>query len=503
MDIVCVREEKISNNAISSRTGTNRRRVGWRSGAKALAVGGCNLRHQPLRNLNLDASRRILRGARSQRAQRQASSAAARKQVKETNPRRGDSLPSLRRTCFASASAGSSCTPSTASKLSSVLDAVPSGLPSGAALANTPLRGAVGRARPGEARGSAGCTRAAACSRRDALPGADKGRSARAMVPAARHAANSTSARRAQAAAVVCRPAWGAEGQQFWLRADVIVRLQKRTHATDAGTRSGTVQLTAPGAMAALTARLQPRCGASALPVQPRCSAAASRAPARRLGPQVSPCGRARLAALRSPCRTSTRGRAPTRSPRAAVVAAPTAAVAAVSHTLLQTLASLLGAAMGAGSLLLYSPIVLRLVRTRSAQGMALSTWALQFFGFTAGVMYSASKGFPLTTYAETLSFTVQARSAPGAAPRRVACARIGRALSACGAASPRLGRSARRPPGPDAPPARRAPPSWCWWRTCSGGFARPPSRWAAPRTRACARLSCGACRPGRCRRCS
>ena len=214
--------------------------------------------------------------------------------------------------------------------------------------------------------------------------------------------------------------------------------------------------------MAGLTARLLPRCGAPAPSARSRCAAASSHTPARRLGQQASPCGRAGLAALRSPCRAPLRGRAPARSPRAAVVAAPAAAVAAVSHTLLQTLASLLGAAMGAGSLLLYSPIVLRLVRTRSAQGMALSTWALQSAGFTAGVMYSASKGFPLTTYAETLSFAVQARNAPGAAPRGIAAARIGRALSVCGTGPLRLGRSARREPGPDARPARRAPPSWC-----------------------------------------
>jgi hypothetical protein len=95
---------------------------------------------------------------------------------------------------------------------------------------------------------------------------------------------------------------------------------------------------------------------------------------------------------------------------------APAAAVASLVHaagftSLLQALASLLGLAMGAGSLLLYSPIVLRLARTRSADGMAASTWALQLFGFTAVCIYNTSKGFPIAAYAETLSFAVQART--------------------------------------------------------------------------------------------
>jgi mannose-P-dolichol utilization defect protein 1 len=117
-----------------------------------------------------------------------------------------------------------------------------------------------------------------------------------------------------------------------------------------------------------------------------------------------------------------------------------------VSHTLLQTLASLLGMVMGAGSLLLYSPIVLRLVRTRSAEGMALSTWALQLFGFTAGVLYNATKGFPLTAYAETLSFTVQVRAAACGAPRCAAPERHACALSRARRESRRLSRAARRP---------------------------------------------------------
>jgi hypothetical protein len=118
------------------------------------------------------------------------------------------------------------------------------------------------------------------------------------------------------------------------------------------------------------------------------------------------------------------------RPPRGSVVRvsaasgfAPAAAVASLVHaagfsSLLEALASLLGLAMGAGSLLLYSPIVLRLWRTRSADGMAASTWALQLFGFTAVCIYNTSKGFPIAAYAETLSFAVQARARARACER-------------------------------------------------------------------------------------
>ena len=249
--------------------------------------------------------------------------------------------------------------------------------------------------------------------------------------------------------------------------------------------------------MAALTARMLPRCGAPASTSRPRASAL-SHAPQLRSCQRQAPCWRA-APALRSAPRTQPRGRAPVRPPRAAI-AAPAAAVAAAGQTLLQTLASLLGMAMGAGSLLLYSPIVLRLWRTRKAEGMALSTWALQLFGFTAGVLYNATKGFPLTAYAETLSFTVQVRGAACDVLRCVVLAHLARALS-----SPRLGsRQHPRPPGALTRPfCRRAPPSWSWWRTCSGGCAPPPSPQAAPYTCASARQACLACRPGRCPCCS
>jgi|APGre2960657444_1045066.scaffolds.fasta_scaffold00534_3 mannose-P-dolichol utilization defect protein 1 len=68
---------------------------------------------------------------------------------------------------------------------------------------------------------------------------------------------------------------------------------------------------------------------------------------------------------------------------------------------------------MGAGSLLLYSPIVLRLVRTWDAQGMAASTWALQLFGFTAACIYNYAKGHSLSAYGETLVFAVQVCAVP------------------------------------------------------------------------------------------
>ena len=67
----------------------------------------------------------------------------------------------------------------------------------------------------------------------------------------------------------------------------------------------------------------------------------------------------------------------------------------------LSGLASLVGWAMGAGSLALFAPILLRMVRKRSAAGLSITTWMLQMAAFTGSTLYNASRGHPLSTYAE------------------------------------------------------------------------------------------------------
>ena len=73
------------------------------------------------------------------------------------------------------------------------------------------------------------------------------------------------------------------------------------------------------------------------------------------------------------------------------------------------TVARGLGYLVGAGSLLLYSPIAIRVVRQQDASGLTLSTWWLKLLSYACSDVYSFSKGFPASTYIETLVVTVEA----------------------------------------------------------------------------------------------
>lgn len=79
-------------------------------------------------------------------------------------------------------------------------------------------------------------------------------------------------------------------------------------------------------------------------------------------------------------------------------------------ESVVELAAFFLGSAMGAGSFVLYSPIILRLMRTRQARGMSVTTWALQLFAFTAACIYNAARGHSLSAWGETLVFSVQVR---------------------------------------------------------------------------------------------
>lgn len=72
-------------------------------------------------------------------------------------------------------------------------------------------------------------------------------------------------------------------------------------------------------------------------------------------------------------------------------------------------LAAVLGYILGAGSLLLYTPIAIRILRQRHADGLALSTWWLKLSSYLAALLYSFRRGYPVSTYIETLIITVEA----------------------------------------------------------------------------------------------
>jgi mannose-P-dolichol utilization defect 1 len=68
-----------------------------------------------------------------------------------------------------------------------------------------------------------------------------------------------------------------------------------------------------------------------------------------------------------------------------------------------------LGYVIGAGSLLLYTPIAIRVLRQRSADGLTESTWWLKLVSYTCSDIYFFTNGYPVSTYVETLVITVEA----------------------------------------------------------------------------------------------
>ena len=68
--------------------------------------------------------------------------------------------------------------------------------------------------------------------------------------------------------------------------------------------------------------------------------------------------------------------------------------------------ATYLGYLLGAGSVLLYTPVGLRVLRQRQADGLSLSTWWFKVTGFCSSLLYATRKGFPLAQYADTCILT-------------------------------------------------------------------------------------------------
>jgi mannose-P-dolichol utilization defect protein 1 len=68
-----------------------------------------------------------------------------------------------------------------------------------------------------------------------------------------------------------------------------------------------------------------------------------------------------------------------------------------------------LGYLVGAGSLLLYTPIAVRLCRQGTADGLTMSTWWIKLASYTCSNIYAFAHGYPISTYAETIVITVEA----------------------------------------------------------------------------------------------
>ena len=108
------------------------------------------------------------------------------------------------------------------------------------------------------------------------------------------------------------------------------------------------------------------------------------------------------LPATAAPPRAHMRLRPARKHARHAAVAAQAAPDAGLVATGLSYL-------VGAGSLLLYTPIAVRTVRQGSADGLTVSTWWLKMASYTASDVYAFSSGYPIAQYVETLIITVEA----------------------------------------------------------------------------------------------
>lgn len=93
---------------------------------------------------------------------------------------------------------------------------------------------------------------------------------------------------------------------------------------------------------------------------------------------------------------------------KSVIVASKSGGVGTASASSGDVVAKILGYTMGAGSLMLYSPIILKLLNTKRADGFSHETWIFNLVGLTAAVIYPFKKGFPLSTYVEILILCVQ-----------------------------------------------------------------------------------------------
>lgn len=107
---------------------------------------------------------------------------------------------------------------------------------------------------------------------------------------------------------------------------------------------------------------------------------------------------------------TATEMLLPLRSPSIVTSAAVVTAsvTTSTSSSLKAMLAQSLGGVMFAGALLLYTPIILKLWREKNGDGMSFQTWIFNTMGFTAALLYPLKKGFPISTYVETIALTFQ-----------------------------------------------------------------------------------------------
>ena len=70
--------------------------------------------------------------------------------------------------------------------------------------------------------------------------------------------------------------------------------------------------------------------------------------------------------------------------------------------------AKVVGYVMGMGAMMLYSPIIITLLRTKNSNGFSISTWVFNVFGTMLAISYPVKRGFPISTYVELITVLLQ-----------------------------------------------------------------------------------------------
>lgn len=87
---------------------------------------------------------------------------------------------------------------------------------------------------------------------------------------------------------------------------------------------------------------------------------------------------------------------------------APKVAAGVAASSLNDVIAKVFGYLLGAGSMLVYTPIILNLLKTKNSEGYSVATWVYNLLGLAVALIYPFKKAFPLSTYIEILILTIQ-----------------------------------------------------------------------------------------------
>ena len=79
-----------------------------------------------------------------------------------------------------------------------------------------------------------------------------------------------------------------------------------------------------------------------------------------------------------------------------------------VAPSIADTIAGLLGYLMMAGAMLVYSPMIVQVVKTKSGEGLSRTAWGMSVIGFGGALCYQLSKGYPISTFGELIALTTQ-----------------------------------------------------------------------------------------------